>query len=116
MALSSTGSPALPGYKLRQITDWMAENLDEEFNLARLAARAGISKFYFNRLFKTAMGMSPSHYQILLRIAEAKLQLRETDTSVIEIALDVGYSNPSHFAQLFRKQTGLSPSDYRRRD
>jgi AraC family transcriptional regulator len=108
-----SGSPSLPGYKLRQITNWMAENLAEEFNLDRLAARAGLSKFYFNRLFKGAVGVSPSHYHINLRMDEAKRRLRETKKTVVEIALDVGYSNPSHFAQLFRKETGLSPSDYR---
>jgi AraC family transcriptional regulator len=44
----------------------------------------------------------------------AKRLLRETKKSVVEVALDVGYGNPSHFAQIFRRQTGLSPSDYRR--
>ena len=43
----------------------------------------------------------------------ARRMLRETKKSVVEIALDVGYTNPSHFAKLFRRQTGLSPSDYR---
>ena len=110
---SRSGSPSLPGYKLRQITDWMAEHLAEEFNLAELAAQVGLSKFYFNRLFKSAMGVSPSHHQINLRMNEAKRLLRETEKTVVEVALDIGYSNPSHFAQLFRKETGLSPSDYR---
>jgi AraC family transcriptional regulator len=109
-----SGSPSLPGYKLRQITDWMAENVAEEFGLDRLAAQAGLSKFYFNRLFKSAMGISPSRYHINLRIDEAKRLLRETKKSVVEVGLDVGYANPSHFAQLFRRETGLSPSDYRR--
>ena len=108
------GSPALPGYKLRQITDWLADHVAEEFNLERLAAQSGLSKFYFNRLFKGAVGVSPSHYHIALRMAEAKRQLRETKKSVVAVALDVGYANPSHFAQLFRRETGLSPSDYRR--
>jgi AraC family transcriptional regulator len=111
---SRRGSPSLPGYKLRQITDWMAEHVAEEFNLDRLAAQAGLSKFYFNRLFKTAMGVSPSRHQINLRLDEARRLLRETKKSVVEIALDVGYANPSHFAQLFRRETGLAPSDYRR--
>jgi AraC family transcriptional regulator len=111
---SRSGSPSLPGYKLRQITDWMAENVAEEFNLDRLAAQAGLSKFYFNRLFKNAMGMSPSHYHINLRMDAAKRLLRETKQSVVAIALDVGYANPSHFAQLFKRETGLAPSDYRR--
>jgi len=111
---SRSGSPSLPGYKLRQLTDWMAENIAEEFNLDRLAARAGLSRFYFNRLFKSATGMSPSRYHMTLRMDQAKRLLRETRKSVVEVALDVGYANPSHFAQLFRRGTGLSPSDYRR--
>jgi len=112
-AKERSGSPALPGYKLRQITDWMAGNVAEEFNLDRLAAQVGLSKFYFNRLFKKAMGVSPSHYHINLRMDAAKRLLRETKKSVVDVALDVGYANPSHFAQLFRRETGLSPSDYR---
>jgi AraC family transcriptional regulator len=111
---SRNASPSLPGFKLRQITDWMAENIAEEFNLDRLAAQAGLSKFYFNRLFKSATGMSPSRYHITLRMDVARRLLRETKDSVVEVALDVGYANPSHFAQLFRRETGLSPSDYRR--
>lgn len=107
-------SSSLPGFKLRRITDWMAEHLAEEFSLASLAAQAGLSEFHFNRLFKRATGMPPSRYQIKLRMDAARRLLRETQKSVIAIANDVGYSSPSHFAQLFRKETGLSPTDYRR--
>jgi len=53
-------------------------------------------------------------YHITLRMDEARRLLRETKMSVVEVALDVGYADPSHFAQLFRRETGLSPSDYRR--
>lgn len=109
-----SASPSLPGFKLHQITDWMAEHLAEQFHLDRLAAQVGLSKFHFNRLFKSATGVSPSRYHINLRMNEAKRQLRETKKSVVEIALDVGYATPSHFAQLFHRETGLSPSDYRR--
>ena len=108
------GSPSLPGYKLQQITDWMAEHVAEDFSLDRLAAQAGLSKFHFDRLFKRALGVTPSRYQINLRINLARRLLRETKKSVVEVALEVGYANPSHFAQLFRRETGLSPSDYRR--
>ncbi len=111
---SRSGSPSLPGYKLRQITEWMAEHVAEEFNLERLAGRAGLSKFYFNRLFKSAVGVSPSRYHMSLRMEAAKRLLRETKRSVVDVAMDVGYANPSHFAQLFRREAGLSPSDYRR--
>jgi len=108
------GSASLPGFKLRQITDWMAEHMIEEFNLDRLAAQARLSKFHFNRLFKSATGVSPSQYHINLRMDAARKLLRETKKSVLDVALEIGYSNPSHFAQLFRRETGLAPSDYRR--
>jgi AraC family transcriptional regulator len=108
------GSPSLPGFKLRRVTDWMAGHLAEKFSLPRLAEQAGLSEFHFNRLFKRATGIPPSQYQIQLRMDAARRLLRETKKSVITIANEVGYSNPSHFAQLFRKETGLSPADYRR--
>src|SRR5438034_10661109 len=63
-----TGSPSLPGFKLRQITDWMSEHMADEFDLERLASQAMLSKFHFNRLFKNATGISPSQYHINLRV------------------------------------------------
>lgn len=111
---SHGSSPSLPGYKLRLITDWMAEHAAEEFSLDRLAAQAGLSRFHFQRLFKAATGVTPSCYHIDLRMEEARRLLRETKMSVIDVALEVGYASPSHFARLFRRETGLSPSDYRR--
>ena len=110
----SRGSSSLPGYKLRQVTDWMAEHVAEDFNLDQLAAQAELSKFHFHRLFKSAVGVAPSRYHMNLRMDEAKRLLRETKQSIVAVALDVGYANPSHFAQLFRRETGLPPSDYRR--
>jgi AraC family transcriptional regulator len=109
-----SGSPSLPGYKLRQITDWMKEHIAEDFSLAEVAEVAGLSKFHFHRLFKQAVGEAPLRYHMNLRMHEAKRLLRETKKSVVEVAMEVGYTNPSHFAQLFRRETGLSPSDYRR--
>jgi AraC family transcriptional regulator len=58
--------------------------------------------------------MRLAYHQINLRINRARQLLRETKKSVIEVALDVGYTNPSHFAQIFRRETGLTPSKYRR--
>ena len=108
------GSPSLPGYKLKRVTDWMAQHIAEDLNLDQLAAQVGLSKFHFDRLFKRALGLSPSGYQIDLRMNEARRLLRETTKSILDIALDVGYTNPSHFAKLFRRENGLTPSEYRR--
>jgi len=111
---ASSGGPSLPGFKLKQITDWVDSHLDEEFDLEQLAARAGLSKFHFHRLFKSASGVSPGKYQLNARMKEARRRLRETKQSVVSVALDLGFSSPSHFAQVFRRETGLTPSEYRR--
>lgn len=109
-------SAALPGFKLRRVTEWMAAHLTDPFSLARVAQEAGMSEFHFTRLFKRSTGLPPSRYQIKLRIETAQRLLRETTKSIISVGNEVGYSNPSYFAQIFRKETGLSPSDYRRRE
>jgi AraC family transcriptional regulator len=111
---SRGGSPSLPGYKLQRITEWIADHVGEDFDLARLAALAGLSKYHFHRLFKKAIGVSPSRYHTNLRMELARRLLRETKRSVVDVAFEVGYANPSHFARLFRRQTGLCPGDYRR--
>lgn len=103
----------LPAFRLRKVTDLMERQLTEEFDLDRLAHAAGMSEFHFSRLFKKATGFSPSHYFIRLRMAKARRLLRETGRSVIDIGLDVGYSSPSHFAHIFRREVGVSPTDYR---
>jgi AraC family transcriptional regulator len=104
---------ALPAFKLRRVTEFMRDRLSDDFNLKRLAREAGMSEFHFSRMFKQATTFSPSQFFIRLRMTEAKRLLRETDRSVIDIGLDVGYSSPSHFAQVFRREAGVSPTDYR---
>ena len=105
---------ALPVYKLKRVVQTMEEHLDEAFRLADLAHAAGMSEYHFSRLFKRATGHSPSQYFIKLRMTKAKQQLIETDRSIIDIALEVGYSSASHFSQVFKRQVGVAPSHYRK--
>jgi AraC family transcriptional regulator len=105
---------ALPGYKLRRAMAYLEERLAEPFNLAELAAAVGMSEFHFSRLFKKAVGVSPSRYFIRQRIRQAQRLLQETELSIIRVGIMVGYSSPSHFAQVFRREAGVSPNHYRR--
>ena len=105
---------AYPGAGMHNFAEFMklAKSKGAAFDLG--TAGPGTSSRFSIELFKRATGVPPSQYQIKLRLDAARRLLRETKKSVITIANEVGYSNPSHFAQLFRKETGLAPTDYRR--
>ena len=104
----------LPGFRLRKVKDLMVNHLEDKFSLIRLAREAGMSEFHFSRAFKRTTGFKPSQYFINLRMERARRLLRETNTSIIEVGLNVGYSSPSHFARTFHREVGVSPSQYRR--
>jgi AraC family transcriptional regulator len=105
---------ALPAYKLRRVIAAMEADLAGDFHLGRLAEIAGMSEYHFSRLFKKAAGHSPSQFFIRLRMARARQLLVETDQSVIDIGLEVGYGSPSHFSQVFKREVGVTPTQYRR--
>ncbi|CCT58366.1 AraC family transcriptional regulator [Acetobacter pasteurianus] len=104
----------LPAWKLRKALDHMEAHLAEPFDLDVLAALCGMGRFHFSRSFHNTMGQSPSRWFVRRRVEHAKELLCQSDQSIIEIALTIGYESPSHFAQVFRRETGMSPRDYRK--
>ena len=88
--------------------DW-AEPLD----LDAVAAHAGYSRYHFVRAFKAAYGQSPGQYLSRRRIERAEDLLRTADLSVTEICTLVGFASLGTFSASFKKQTGLSPTEYR---
>jgi AraC family transcriptional regulator len=78
-----------------------------------MAAVAGMSPHYFAELFKQSTGRAPHQYVLLQRIERAKQSLCVPGRSVIDAGLDAGFQNPSHFARVFRKFWGISPSGFR---
>jgi AraC family transcriptional regulator len=105
--------PGLSPAKLRRVTDLMNRQIAQEFDLSSFAKAAGMSEYHFSRVFTKATSSSPSRFFIRLRMEKARRLLRETDRSIAEIGFDVGYSSPSHFAYAFRRETGVSPREYR---
>jgi AraC family transcriptional regulator len=103
----------LPIWQLRKVQDYVGEHVSEEMTVETLATVAGLSPFHFSRVFKQATGMSPLQYVTRERITRAQQLTRETSRSLIEIGLEVGYSNPSHFAKVFRKVVGMTPTEFR---
>lgn len=87
--------------------------LDEDLALDRLAGLAGLSRFHFLRQFRALTGETPKQYVLRLRLERAALRLLLLRSSVLEIALDVGFRNHETFTRAFRRRFGTSPSEYR---
>jgi len=111
----SIGGGGLPRCRLKRVVDYIDENQAGDLTLTQLAAVAGMSPHYFAELFRQSTGRTPHQYVLLRRIELAKQRLRDPRCSVIEAGLDAGFQNPSHFARVFRKWVGLSPSGFRSR-
>jgi AraC-like DNA-binding protein len=92
---------------------FLAENLENEICPAQLAARAGLSLGHFRERFRAETGFTPHAYLTRQRIEAAKLLLAE-DVTVTEIARRFGFCSSQHFATVFKKLEGVSPSDFGR--
>ncbi|MEZ0276880.1 MAG: helix-turn-helix domain-containing protein [Roseimicrobium sp.] len=103
----------LPIGKLRKVEDYVREQLAEDISVETMAGLVELSSFHFSRVFKDSTGMSPLQFVTRERITRAQQLIRETSFSLIEIALDVGYTSPSHFAQVFRRVVGVTPTEFR---
>jgi AraC family transcriptional regulator len=99
----------LPDYKLKRVLAYIEENLDEEISLSAIANEVGMSQHYFSRLFKKSTGITPYQYVLKARIEQAKKLLLQSQLSIAEIALEVGFASQSHFTQSFKRFTGVTP-------
>ena len=93
---------------------YIDNNYKENITLEALAEIHHISKYYLVHAFTEEFGISPINYLISRRIQEAEHLLSTTDFSLSLIGNSVGFSSSSYFAQIFKKQKGISPSEYRK--
>lgn len=89
------------------------DNYNTEINIEEYAASRGMSVSWFIRNFKQYADTTPMQYIVSIRIANAQVLLETTDYNVTEIGNIVGYDNPLYFSRIFKKQKGVSPSEYR---
>ncbi|MFT3655157.1 Bifunctional transcriptional activator/DNA repair enzyme AdaA [Bacillus sp. B01(2024)] len=97
-----------------QITEYIDGHYHEPLPLSVLADMCHGSPYHLQRTFKKIKGTSPIEYIQKKRLAKAGDLLMHTDKTVMEIALTVGFPNTAHFATLFKKRTGSSPTEYRK--
>ena len=104
----------LAEWQKKKVAQYIEEHLSETIPLAGLAEVAKLSPFHFAHTFKQSFGLPPHQYVNNRRMEKAMTLLANPATSVMEIALNVGFSDGSSFSTRFRKHTGLSPTIYRR--
>lgn len=93
---------------------YIEEHLHEPLDLDVLAKIAGISPYYFHRLFRVYLNETVAAYVKRLRLQCAAERLQYSNSSITEIALDIGYESPSSFTKVFNQVMGQSPSYYRK--
>lgn len=86
----------------------------DSVSLTECAEHAGLSMHHFLRLFHEVHGVTPHQYLARRRICVAKQLLEETQSSLSEIAVEVGFGGVSAFGRMFKQEVGCSPSHYRK--
>ena len=104
---------ALPAWRLKQVTALIAERLSDGISVEEMARFVGLSPDHFVRSFAAATGKTPHQWLTEMRIERAKGLLRDPSATTTLIALELGYSSPSHFSSRFRQVVGMSPTTWR---
>jgi AraC family transcriptional regulator len=99
--------------QLIQVLEYINAYIGQDIKLADLAALLGMSQFHFSHLFKQSIGIAPYQYLLQQRIERAKQLLKQSERSIMEIALDCGFNSHSHLSKQFRQLTGMTPKAYR---
>ncbi len=100
--------------KLIGALEFIANNYKYDISLSDVCETVGMSNYYFCRLFKNTLNMGFTDYLNSVRIYHAEEMLSETDKSILETALENGFSSVSYFNRVFKTLKNCSPSEYRR--
>ena len=99
--------------KIWTIIDYIDKNYNNVITLEKLSSELNMNKEYFCRVFRRATGITPTEYINFVRVWKAENLLTTTQSSIIEISLEVGFSSVSYFNRVFKKYRGTTPSAYR---
>ncbi len=97
-----------------QCFDYVYMHLNEKIQLSQVAEHAGLSASYLSRLFHAETGQTLMEYITAKRIETSCNMLRYSDYSISDIAEFLAFSSPSYFCDIFKKQTGMTPNEYRK--
>lgn len=106
----------LPRYSppIQAAVSWLDEHVGDPVIMEQAANVAGLSESHFRRWFQKEVGFNPSDYLMHKRVEIAKDMLRRQELSITDIAMELGFNTSAYFTAVFRKRTGLTPTEYRR--
>lgn len=113
---STKPKPGEQEIQLKYITDivnYIHTKFNEPIKVSDIAEYCGLDRSYLSKIFKQATNYSPQEYLIIYRIRKAQEYLLDPNFSIQNVAFAVGYPDPFAFSKVFKKNTGMSPSEYR---
>lgn len=121
LALELLGRLTRPHAEGRHAPPWLLEARNMvadcctgDFSIRKLAESAGVHPVHLARVFRRHFFISPAEYLRRCRVQRARLLLRKTSLPLVEVGLEVGFSDQSHFATAFKRETGMTPGLFRR--
>jgi two-component system response regulator YesN len=99
---------------LGEAIQYIRENFNENLSLESVSQQIFISPYYLSHLFKEELGITFLEYLTRIRMEEAKKMLLDRTMTILDISNRVGYDDPGYFSKVFKKNMGISPSQYRK--
>jgi AraC-like DNA-binding protein len=103
----------LQDFYMKEALTFIEQNYSRDISVEDVAATCGLSRSYFGKLFRNAMGETPQSFLLNYRMNCAAQMLKESRLSVKEIGVRVGYENQLHFSRAFKGVYSVSPREYR---
>ncbi len=100
--------------EMEDAVQYFSSHYNSQISIDDYAHSHNFSISWFIQNFKQYTGTTPAQYILFLRISNAKTLLEDTTYNISEISQAIGYENPLYFSRIFKKQSGLSPSEYRK--
>jgi AraC family transcriptional regulator len=101
--------------QMKRVTEYILAHLAQPISLETLAQQVGYSTYHFAQLFRETTGATPHQFVLSKRLERARYLLTQTDLSLSQVTLEVGFQSQSHFTHTFKTHLGVTPRQYRRR-
>ena len=105
----------MTSFQLRRVVELIMASLSEEVSLLAMAKEANVGPFYFTRMFRKTLGVTPHRFVVRQRVQKSLRLIRERKLSLSQVAVEAGFYDQAHFTHAFRAIVGTTPAEYARR-